>query len=149
MRQTYNAPKWRGELETCFADVASRRLEHNICSNTVRYPLLQLAKLLGVRKVIALVGSKQKIELVRRLGADFAVDYSQKDWTEQVLQGPLIAERTVETLLLDVGGRHQILNRCGAVAVPPEHVHGLVQSLVSIKFSRSRHRMQCSIFWTI
>lgn len=48
--------------------------------------LLQLAKLLGVRKVIALVGSKQKIELVRGLGADFAVDYSQKDWTEQVLR---------------------------------------------------------------
>lgn len=48
--------------------------------------LLQLAKLLGVRKVIALVGSKHKIELVRGLGADIAVDYSQKDWTEQVLR---------------------------------------------------------------
>lgn len=48
--------------------------------------LLQLAKLLGVRKVIALVGSKQKIELVKELGADVAIDYSQKDWTEQVLK---------------------------------------------------------------
>jgi NADPH2:quinone reductase len=48
--------------------------------------LLQLAKLLGVRKVIALVGSKQKIEQVRELGADLAVDYSQNGWTEQVLK---------------------------------------------------------------
>ena len=48
--------------------------------------LLQLAKLLGVRKVITLVGSKGKIELVRELGADVAIDYSQKGWTEQVLK---------------------------------------------------------------
>lgn len=47
--------------------------------------LLQLAKLLGVRRVIALVGSKQKVELVRELGADVAIDYSQKDWAQQVL----------------------------------------------------------------
>ncbi len=48
--------------------------------------LLQLAKLLGVRKVIALAGSKEKIELVRQLGADVAVDYSQKGWADRVLE---------------------------------------------------------------
>lgn len=48
--------------------------------------LLQLAKLLGAHKVIALAGSKEKIELVRQLGADVAVDYSQSGWAQRVLE---------------------------------------------------------------
>jgi NADPH2:quinone reductase len=46
--------------------------------------LLQIAKALGLNKIIALGGSKEKIELVRQLGADVAVDYSEKDWTDRV-----------------------------------------------------------------
>jgi NADPH:quinone reductase len=48
--------------------------------------LVQLAKLLGSRKVVALAGSKEKVELVRQLGADVAVDYSRRGWPDQVLQ---------------------------------------------------------------
>ena len=46
--------------------------------------LVQLAKLMGVRKVIALAGSPAKIDLVKELGADVAIDYSQAHWAEQV-----------------------------------------------------------------
>ncbi len=58
-----------------------------------------------MRKVIALVGSKQKIELVRELGADVAVDYSQKDWTEQVLKAPdgVGADVVLEAVAGDIG----------------------------------------------
>jgi NADPH:quinone reductase len=46
--------------------------------------LVQLAKQMGIQKVIALAGSKEKSELVRQLGADVAIDYSRKDWADQV-----------------------------------------------------------------
>lgn len=65
---------------------ASETLLVQAAAGGVGLYLLQLAKLFGVRKVIALVGSKQKIELVRELGADVAVDYSQEGWTEQVVE---------------------------------------------------------------
>lgn len=46
--------------------------------------LVQLAKHMGGRKVIALAGSKEKCDLVRQLGTDVAIDYGQRDWVEQV-----------------------------------------------------------------
>ena len=45
--------------------------------------LVQLAKLAGA-KVIATAGSKQRLELAARLGADALVDYSQAEWPERV-----------------------------------------------------------------
>ena len=45
--------------------------------------LVQLAKLLGGR-VIALASSRAKLELVSRLGADVAIDYSDADWHRRV-----------------------------------------------------------------
>jgi NADPH:quinone reductase len=47
--------------------------------------LVQLAKLMGVNTVIALAGSKEKTDLVKMLGADVVVNYSEPDWTEQVV----------------------------------------------------------------
>src|SRR5216684_5363749 len=46
--------------------------------------LVQLAKTLGVKKVIALASSKEKTDLVRSLGADVAINYFDQNWTEQV-----------------------------------------------------------------
>jgi NADPH2:quinone reductase len=47
--------------------------------------LVQLAKLMGVKKVIALAGSQKKIDLVKKLGADVVINYEQENWTEEVL----------------------------------------------------------------
>jgi NADPH2:quinone reductase len=48
--------------------------------------LVQLAKILGVQKVIALASSKEKIDLVTSLGADVAINYSDASWTNQVIE---------------------------------------------------------------
>jgi NADPH:quinone reductase len=42
--------------------------------------LVQLAKILGVGKIIALASSGEKLELLRKLGADVLVDYSDPKW---------------------------------------------------------------------
>lgn len=46
--------------------------------------LVQLAKLMGFGKVVALASSKPKLELLRSLGVDAAIDYSVPGWAEQV-----------------------------------------------------------------
>jgi NADPH:quinone reductase len=46
--------------------------------------LVQLAKLFGVGKVIALASSEEKLAFARKLGADVAIDYGQADWAAQV-----------------------------------------------------------------
>ena len=47
--------------------------------------LVQLAKHKGL-KVIGTASSEEKLELVAGLGADFAVNYSEEDWTDEVLK---------------------------------------------------------------
>lgn len=47
---------------------------------------VQLAKLFGAGQVIAGVGSSEKRALALELGADVAVDYSQNDWPQRVLE---------------------------------------------------------------
>lgn len=44
---------------------------------------VQIAKAYGAT-VIATAGSKHKLDVARRFGADFAVDYRQKDWDKEV-----------------------------------------------------------------
>ena len=46
--------------------------------------LVQLAKLMGIKRVIALASSRRKLQLVKSLGADVAIDYSATDWPERV-----------------------------------------------------------------
>lgn len=46
--------------------------------------LVQLARLLGVRQIIALASSRAKLDLVTRLGADVAIDYSEAGWADRV-----------------------------------------------------------------
>jgi NADPH:quinone reductase len=47
--------------------------------------LVQLAKYKGL-KVIGTASSEQKLQIVADLGADFAVNYSEDDWTDEVLR---------------------------------------------------------------
>lgn len=47
--------------------------------------LVQLAKQKGLR-VIGTASSESKLEKVAALGADFAVNYSENDWTDEVLK---------------------------------------------------------------
>jgi len=46
--------------------------------------LVQLAKILGVKKVIALASSTEKTDLVTSLGVDVAINYSHANWADQV-----------------------------------------------------------------
>ncbi|KAF0343701.1 NADP-binding protein [Gigaspora margarita] len=46
---------------------------------------VQIAKALGA-KVIATCGSKEKLDIAKKFGADYGVNYNDKDWQKQVLQ---------------------------------------------------------------
>ena len=46
--------------------------------------LVQLAKIMGVRRLIALASSKEKLDVLTGLGADVAINYTTKQWTDQV-----------------------------------------------------------------
>jgi NADPH:quinone reductase len=46
--------------------------------------LVQLAKIMGVKRVIALASSKEKLDLVTRLGANVAINYTATQWADQV-----------------------------------------------------------------
>jgi NADPH2:quinone reductase len=45
---------------------------------------VQLAKLMGAGTVIGTASNAEKLALVRRLGADVAINYTEHDWLEQV-----------------------------------------------------------------
>ena len=47
---------------------------------------IQLARLMGAGKVLGTASSAGKLELVRRLGADSAINYTEENWAEQVMQ---------------------------------------------------------------
>lgn len=47
---------------------------------------IQLAKLLGAGTVIGTASNAKKLELIRRLGADAAINYTEENWPEQVKQ---------------------------------------------------------------
>lgn len=63
--------------------------------------LVQLAKHKGL-KVIGTASSEQKLQLVAELGADFAINYSEPDWTDEVLKAT--DGRGVDWLIEMVGG---------------------------------------------
>ena len=63
--------------------------------------LVQLAKHKGLT-VIGTAGSPEKLEKVIELGADFGINYTEDDWTEQVLQAA--GNRGVDIIIEMVGG---------------------------------------------
>ena len=63
---------------------------------------VQLARLMGAGKVIGTASNEQKLDLVRSLGADAAINYTQDDWVEQVKKAT--DGRGVDIVLEVVGG---------------------------------------------
>lgn len=63
--------------------------------------LVQLAKHKGL-KVIGTASSEQKLQLVAELGADFAINYSEPDWADEVLKAT--DGKGVDWLIEMVGG---------------------------------------------
>lgn len=63
---------------------------------------VQLARLLGAGKVLGTASSESKLALVRRLGADVAINYTASDWVEQVKEAT--GGQGVDCILEMVGG---------------------------------------------
>ncbi len=63
--------------------------------------LVQLAKYKGLN-VIGTASNQRKLQLVAKLGADFAINYSEDDWTDEVLTAT--DGRGVDWLIEMVGG---------------------------------------------
>ncbi|MFC4768993.1 quinone oxidoreductase family protein [Effusibacillus consociatus] len=63
---------------------------------------VQLAKLMGAGKVIATASSSDKLELARSLGADALVNYTEENWSDQVME--LTGGKGVDVVLEMVGG---------------------------------------------
>ena len=63
--------------------------------------LVQLAKHKGL-KVLGTASSEEKLQLVADLGADFAINYSEDDWTDEVLKAT--DGKGVDWLIEMVGG---------------------------------------------
>lgn len=63
--------------------------------------LVQLAKHKGL-KVIGTASSEQKLQMVADLGADFAINYTEDDWTDEVLRAT--EGKGVDWIIEMVGG---------------------------------------------
>jgi len=63
---------------------------------------IQLAKLMGAGTVIGTASNADKLDLIRRLGADFAINYTEQDWVEQVKNAT--GSKGVDIILEMVGG---------------------------------------------
>ncbi len=63
--------------------------------------LVQMAKLAGA-KVIATAGSRERLELASRLGADALVDYSRPEWPDEVRE--ITGGRGADVVVESVGG---------------------------------------------
>jgi NADPH:quinone reductase-like Zn-dependent oxidoreductase len=74
---------------------------------------VQLARQQGAGTVIATAGSPAKLDFLKELSADAAIDYTQPDWSEQVR---LAAPGGVDVILEAVGG--QILHQSIALLAP-------------------------------
>lgn len=55
------------------------------CAGGVGMAALQIGKALGA-KVIAACGSPDKLEVCRRHGADYGIDYTKEGWQKEVMK---------------------------------------------------------------
>jgi NADPH2:quinone reductase len=63
---------------------------------------VQLAKLMGAGTVVGTASNPEKLALVRRLGADVAINYTEPDWVEQVKQAT--SGKGTDIILEMIGG---------------------------------------------
>jgi len=75
---------------------------------------IQLAKLMGAKTVVGTAGSAEKLQLVRELGADAAINYKDADWAEQVQQAT--GGKGPDVILEMVGG--DIANKSLQILAP-------------------------------
>ncbi len=64
---------------------------------------VQLAKLMGAGTVLGTASNASKLDLARRLGADVAINYTEKNWAEQVQEAT--NGKGADIILEMVGGR--------------------------------------------
>ncbi|HLZ12076.1 MAG TPA: zinc-binding dehydrogenase [Candidatus Acidoferrum sp.] len=116
--------------------------------------LVQLSKILGVKRVIALASTEAKLALAKNLGADVAINYSRSDWGDQVMQatGGLGADLVLECVSGALGEQSfKLLAPFGRVVVfgaknmydtiTPEKLQQLIhknQSLIGFNFPSLR-----------
>lgn len=103
---------------------------------------LQVAKLAGAR-VIATAGSEEKVERVRALGADHAINYRAADWVERVRE--FTDGRGVDLAIETVGG--EVLQKTldavaigGRISVGGAHA-GEIVAIDMVKFFRKQITM--------
>lgn len=70
-------------------------------AGTIGHLAVQLARLHGAGTIIATAGSPAKLDFLKELGADVAIDYTQPDWAEQVRAA---APGGIDVVLEAVGG---------------------------------------------
>jgi NADPH2:quinone reductase len=63
---------------------------------------VQIAKILGAGTVLGTASTSKKLDFIRSLGADDAIDYTREDWTKRVLENT--GGRGVDVLLESIGG---------------------------------------------
>lgn len=63
---------------------------------------IQVARSMGAGVLIGTASSDEKLQLIRKLGADHAVDYTRDDWTRRVLDAT--GGQGVDIILESVGG---------------------------------------------
>lgn len=63
--------------------------------------LVQLAKIRGA-KVIGTASTPEKLEIIKQLGAEVAINYGESDWTEQIAK--VTGNKGVDLLIESVGG---------------------------------------------
>ena len=76
--------------------------------------LVQLAKILGAGQIIALASSPAKLNLVKDLGADVAISYTEAGWPDRVREAT--GGRGVDIVLEAVSG--EIGDECFRLAAP-------------------------------
>ncbi|MFT4413655.1 quinone oxidoreductase family protein [Fredinandcohnia humi] len=64
---------------------------------------VQIAKAYGAGKVIATVGSQEKVNHTLSIGADVGINYSEENWTEKVIQ--VTEGKGADLILQSVGGK--------------------------------------------
>ncbi len=63
---------------------------------------VQLARWLGASRVIGTASTGRKMDFIRSLGADIAINYAQKDWIERIKE--VVGEVGIHVILDSVGG---------------------------------------------
>lgn len=91
-------------LTVAVSDIKGKSVLISAAAGGVGSLAVQIAKLLGAGTVIGLASTDEKRAKVKELGADFALDYTQPDWAEQV---KAVSEGKGADVFLDASGDNE------------------------------------------